>query len=32
METLGILHFGGFVIAGLLLNLTPGPDLVYTST
>jgi threonine/homoserine/homoserine lactone efflux protein len=32
MESLGILHIGGFVLAGLLLNLTPGPDLVYTST
>jgi threonine/homoserine/homoserine lactone efflux protein len=32
MESLGILHLGAFVLAGLLLNLTPGPDLVYTST
>jgi threonine/homoserine/homoserine lactone efflux protein len=32
MESLGILHLGAFVAAGLLLNLTPGPDLVYTST
>ena len=32
MEPLGILHLGAFVAAGLLLNLTPGPDLVYTST
>ena len=31
MSDPGILHFGAFVIAGLLLNLTPGPDLLYTS-
>jgi threonine/homoserine/homoserine lactone efflux protein len=31
METLGIQHLGAFVAAGLLLNLTPGPDLVYTT-
>lgn len=32
MDGLGIQHFGAFVAAGLLLNLTPGPDLVYTAT
>lgn len=29
MEELGIRHFGAFVVAGVLLNLTPGPDLLY---
>ncbi len=32
MDALGIVHVGAFVAAGLLLNLTPGPDLLYTST
>lgn len=32
MESLGVLHLGPVVIAGLLLNFTAGPDLVYTST
>jgi threonine/homoserine/homoserine lactone efflux protein len=32
MEDLGIRHFGAFVAAGVLLNLTPGPDLLYAIT
>jgi threonine/homoserine/homoserine lactone efflux protein len=32
MEELGIRHFGAFVAAGVLLNLTPGPDLLYAIT
>ena len=32
MDALGIAHVGAFVVAGLLLNLTPGPDLLYAST
>jgi threonine/homoserine/homoserine lactone efflux protein len=32
MDALGIVHVGAFVVAGLLLNLTPGPDLLYAST
>ncbi len=32
MDALGIVHVGAFVAAGLLLNLTPGPDLLYAST
>jgi len=32
MDGLGIPHFGAFVAAGLLLNLTPGPDLLYACT
>ena len=32
MDDLGIVHVGAFVVAGLLLNLTPGPDLLYAST
>lgn len=31
IEALGIQHFGAFVLAGLLLNVTPGPDLLYTA-
>jgi threonine/homoserine/homoserine lactone efflux protein len=31
MGDLGILHPGAFVIAGLLLNLTPGPDLLFVA-
>jgi threonine/homoserine/homoserine lactone efflux protein len=31
MDALGIQHLGAFVAAGLLLNLTPGPDLIYAS-
>jgi threonine/homoserine/homoserine lactone efflux protein len=31
VDGLGIVHLGAFVVAGLLLNLTPGPDLLYTS-
>ena len=31
MDALGIQHLGAFVAAGLLLNLTPGPDLLYAS-
>lgn len=29
METLGIVHIGLFIAAGLLLNLTPGPDVLF---
>ena len=32
MEDFGIRHFGAFVAAGVLLNLTPGPDLLYAIT
>jgi len=32
MDALGIVHVGAFLAAGLLLNLTPGPDLLYAST
>jgi threonine/homoserine/homoserine lactone efflux protein len=32
MDALGIVHVGTFVAAGLLLNLTPGPDLLYASS
>lgn len=28
-ESIGILHIGLFVLAGWLLNLTPGPDVLY---
>ncbi len=29
LESLGIAHIGLFVLAGWLLNLTPGPDVLY---
>jgi len=29
MTTFGILNFGLFLAAGILLNLTPGPDTAY---
>jgi len=32
LDALGILHLGAFVAAGLALNVTPGPDLLYAST
>jgi threonine/homoserine/homoserine lactone efflux protein len=32
MEELGIRHFSAFVAAGVMLNLTPGPDLLYAIT
>jgi threonine/homoserine/homoserine lactone efflux protein len=31
MGDLGIQHLGAFVAAGLLLNLTPGPDLLFVA-
>ena len=31
MTELGVQHLGAFVAAGLLLNATPGPDLLYTA-
>lgn len=32
IDTPGIPHVGAFVVAGMLLNLTPGPDLLYAVT
>jgi len=32
MPETGALPLGAFVVAGLLLNLTPGPDLAYTAS
>lgn len=32
MTELGVQHLGAFVVAGLLLNATPGPDLLYTAS
>lgn len=32
MTELGVQHLGAFVVAGLLLSATPGPDLLYTAT
>lgn len=32
MTELGVIHLGAFVVAGLLLNVTPGPDLLYTAS
>lgn len=29
MESVGIINFWGFLAAGILLNLTPGPDTMY---
>ena len=29
LDDLGVTHFGAFVLAGVLLNLTPGPDTFY---